>query len=333
MQQYMIQIIKSLHDKGYRKLNPDTNNVYGRVDDDAVYVVVIGSNRNLDADSLKRFNNKILVELSLNSHKKINILNVLITPNGMFDDMTRQIVENVENVWLFTEDYGKLYVFENQPSDFDSLYDLIDKKTLVNNRRSQHNLIRMFGVVTPVLVLINIFVYIACVYVCQPTELAVDVYGISEKRQYYRFLTSMFTHFGITHIFGNMVILIALGARVENIIGRLNYAIIYIVAGLAAAFASYINFFYNDIHAYSAGASGAIFGLLGVLVVIAIYNKGRVRDLSLVNMLILFILTLADGLMSEGVDNVAHAAGFIAGILAGVLLLLTNQKVVKNSRL
>lgn len=333
MQQYMIQIIKSLHDKGYRKLNPDTNNVYGRVDDDAVYVVVIGSNRNLDADSLKRFNNKILVELSLNSHKKINILNVLITPNGMFDDMTRQIVENVENVWLFTEDYGKLYVFENQPSDFDSLYDLIDKKTLVNNRRSQHNLIRMFGVVTPVLVLINIFVYIACVYVYQPTELAVNVYGISEKRQYYRFLTSMFTHFGITHIFGNMVILIALGARIENIIGRLNYAIIYIVTGLAAAFASYINFFYNDIHAYSAGASGAIFGLLGVLVVIAIYNKGRVRDLSLVNMLILFILTLADGLMSEGVDNVAHAAGFIAGILAGVLLLLTNQKVVKNSRL
>ena len=333
MQQYMIQIIKSLHDKGYRKLNPDTNNVYGRVDGDAVYVVVIGSNRNLDADSLKRFNNKILVELSLNSHKKINILNVLITPNGMFDDMTRQIVENVENVWLFTEDYGKLYVFENQPSDFDSLYDLIDKKTLVNNRRSQHNLIRMFGVVTPVLVLINIFVYIACVYVYQPTELAVDVYGISEKRQYYRFLTSMFTHFGITHIFGNMVILIALGARIENIIGRLNYVIIYIVTGLAAAFASYINFFYNDIHAYSAGASGAIFGLLGVLVVIAIYNKGRVRDLSLVNMLILFILTLADGLMSEGVDNVAHAVGFIAGILAGVLLLLTNQKVVKNSRL
>ena len=51
------------------------------------------------------------------------------------------------------------------------------------------------------------------------------------------------------------------------------------------------------------------------------------------NMLILFILTLVDGVMSEGVDNVAHAAGFIAGILAGVLLLLTNQKVVKNSQL
>ena len=323
----MIQIIKSLQERGYRQLNPDSNNVYGRVDGDVVYVVVIGSNRNLDADSLKKFNDKIIIELSINSHKKVNILNILITPNGMFDDMTKKIVENVGNVWLFTEDYGKLYVFENQPTDFDSLYDVIDKKTVVDNRRSQHNLMRMFGVVTPIFLLMNVLVYLACVYIYQPTDLAVNVYAISEKRQYYRFLTSMFTHFGITHLLGNMVILIALGARIENIIGRLNYVIVYIVTGLAAAFASYINFFCNDIYDYSAGASGAIFGLLGVLVVIAFYNKGRVKDLSLMNMLILFILTLVDGLMSEGIDNVAHAAGFMAGIV----LLLVNQKVVKNS--
>lgn len=327
----MIQIIKSLQERGYRQLNPDSNNVYGRVDGDVVYVVVIGSNRNLDADSLKKFNDKIIIELSINSHKKVNILNILITPNGMFDDMTKKIVENVGNVWLFTEDYGKLYVFENQPTDFDSLYDVIDKKTVVDNRRSQHNLMRMFGVVTPIFLLMNVLVYLACVYIYQPTDLAVNVYAISEKRQYYRFLTSMFTHFGITHLLGNMVILIALGARIENIIGRLNYVIVYIVTGLAAAFASYINFFCNDIYDYSAGASGAIFGLLGVLVVIAFYNKGRVKDLSLMNMLILFILTLVDGLMSEGIDNVAHAVGFMAGILAGIVLLLVNQKVVKNS--
>lgn len=50
-------------------------------------------------------------------------------------------------------------------------------------------------------------------------------------------------------------------------------------------------------------------------------------------MLILFILTLVNGKMSEGIDNVAHVAGFAAGIVAGIVLLLTNQKVVKNSRL
>ena len=332
MQQYMVQIIKSLQNKGYKKLNPDTNNVYGRVDGDAVYVVVIGSNRNLDADSLKKFNDKIVLDLSINSHKKVNILNILITPNGMFDDMTRQIVDKVENVWLFTEDYGKLYVFENQPSDFDALYNVLDKETILDNKRSQHNLKRMFGVVTPIILLVNIAVYIACIFTRKfyggtglEYRLAVNVQAISEQNQYYRFLTSMFTHFGFAHIFGNMVILIALGARVENIIGRVNYVIIYITTGLAASFASYINCFYDNTYEYSAGASGAIFGLLGILVVIAIYNKGRVKDLSLMNMLILFVLTIVDGVMSEGIDNVAHAAGFFAGILAGIVLLLSHQ--------
>lgn len=101
----------------------------------------------------------------------------------------------------------------------------------------------MFGVVTPILLLINILVYVACIFVYQPTELAVEVLAISEKGQYYRFLTSMFTHFGIAHLVGNMVILIALGARVENIIGRFNYIIVYIATGLTASFASYIDCF------------------------------------------------------------------------------------------
>ena len=57
MQQYMIQIINNLEKRGYRRLNPDSNNVYGRTDGgDAVYVVVIGSNRDLGAEQLKRFN-------------------------------------------------------------------------------------------------------------------------------------------------------------------------------------------------------------------------------------------------------------------------------------
>ena len=135
MQQYMVQIIKNLKEKGYRQLNPESNNVYGRADSDAVYIVVIGSNHNLDSETLKKFNNKILLDVSSDSHRKVNLLNILITPNGMFDDMTKKIVEELDNVWLFAEDYGKLYIFENQPTDFDSLYDVIDKKTVVDNRR------------------------------------------------------------------------------------------------------------------------------------------------------------------------------------------------------
>ena len=303
----MFQIMNGLARKGYRKLNPESNNVYGRVDDDAVYVVVIGSNHDLSAEDLRDFNNKILLDLSFNSHKKVKILNILITPNGMFDDETLDIVKNLDGVWLFTEDYGKLYIFENQPSDFDGLYDVIDKQLVLENERSNRTLKSMFGVITPILVLLNVVVYIACVY---------SSGGV-----------------GLAHLFGNMVILIALGARVENLLGKFEYLAAYIVTGLTSSVVSYFECLAHGTYDYAAGASGAIFGLLGILVAIAIKNKGRVKDLSLMNMIILLVLTIVNGQLSEGIDNVAHIAGFVAGIVVGVILLLANQKVVNNSHL
>lgn len=340
MQQYMFQIMNGLARKGYRKLNPESNNVYGRVVDDAVYVVVIGSNHDLSAEELKDFNNKIFLDLSFNFHKNVKILNILITPNGMFDDATLDIVKNLDSVWLFTEDYGKLYIFENQPSDFDGLYDVIDKQLAFENEKSNRTLRNIFGVITPILVLINIAVYIACVYSSggfggTPLEyrLAVNVQAISEKGEFYRFFTAMFTHFGIAHLFGNMVILIALGARVENIIGRFEYLAVYIVTGLTSSAVSYFECLAHGTYDYAAGASGAIFGLLGILVVIAVKNKGRVKDLSLMNMIVLLVLTIVNGQLSEGIDNVAHIAGFAAGIVVGVILLLANQKVVNKCHL
>lgn len=340
MQQYIVQIINILEKKGYRRLNPDSNNVYGKTEADAVYVVVIGSNHNLDADTLRRFNDKILLDLSMNSHKNANILNILITPNGMFDENTREIIEGMDNVWLFTEDYGKLYIFENQPADFDGLYNILDKQTAYENEKTIHTLKRIFGVITPIIVALNILIYVSGVFISELYNsfnleylLAVNVDAISEKGQYYRLFTSIFTHFGFAHLFGNMVILIALGARVENIVGRLNYMIIYLICGIASSFSSYISCYIHLQYDYAAGASGAIFGLLGVLVVIAVRNKGRVKDLSLINMTILFVLTMVNGYLSEGIDNVAHFTGFFAGILVGILLVMTNQKVVKNSRL
>lgn len=336
----MFQIMNGLARKGYRKLNPESNNVYGRVDDDAVYVVVIGSNHDLSAEDLRDFNNKILLDLSFNSHKKVKILNILITPNGMFDDETLDIVKNLDGVWLFTEDYGKLYIFENQPSDFDGLYDVIDRQLVLENERSNRTLKSMFGVITPILVLLNVVVYIACVYSSGgvggiPLEyrLAVNVQAISEGGEFYRFFTAMFTHFGLAHLFGNMVILIALGARVENLLGKFEYLAAYIVTGLTSSVVSYFECLAHGTYDYAAGASGAIFGLLGILVAIAIKNKGRVKDLSLMNMIILLVLTIVNGQLSEGIDNVAHIAGFVAGIVVGVILLLANQKVVNNSHL
>jgi rhomboid protease GluP len=336
----MIQIINSIETMGYRKLNPESNNVYGRVQDDTVYVVVIGSNRNLEAESLKNFNKKLVADIGMSSHRKVKLLNILMVRDGMFDKDTLNIVEKLDNVWLFTEDYGKLYVFENQPADFDNLYNLIDKQTVIENEKTNAKLKRMFGVVTPALVIINLIMYLLCVYMSHivgdfylESKLSINLSAIYNNHEYYRLLSSMFIHFGFMHLFGNMIILVALGARIEAILGKLNYILVYIATGFVAAFASYVHCFYNHTYDYAAGASGAIFGLLGVLVAVALANRGKVKDLSLMNMILLTIITIVDGYMSEGIDNIAHIAGFVAGLVAGALLMLNNQKVVKRSHL
>ncbi len=63
------------------------------------------------------------------SDKRIELLNILLTPYGLFDDSVNEIVSKMSNVWLFSEDYGKLYVFENQPMDFDGLQPVLDNRS------------------------------------------------------------------------------------------------------------------------------------------------------------------------------------------------------------
>ncbi len=336
MQQYFLQLVKLLENKEYKKLNPESNNVYGRTCGDTVYVVVIGSSHGLNSKSLKAFNSKIITDLSENTRMKIELLNILLTPDGMFDDVTKDIVASVDNVWLFTEDYGRLYVFENQPEDFDGLYSVIDKKTEIEHEKYITRIKRLFGVVTPILVVLNIVIYIISVMNTDEygnsiivSALANNMNDVLVNHEYYRLFTAMFVHLGLTHLFSNMIVLIALGARVENLVGKTMMIISYTFTGIAASIVSIV-FSGND-YTYSAGASGAVFGLIGIMITFAVFNKGRISDLSLWNLAVLSILTIINGYVSnENIDNAAHVGGLIAGLLIGLFIVLINQKVVKK---
>lgn len=338
MQQYMLQIVGHLENKGYQKLNPDSSNVYGRTEGDTVYVVVIGSSHGLRAETLQQFNDKIVLDIAQNTGMRVELLNILFTPDGLFDDMVRDIVDKVKNVWLFTDDYGKLYVFENQPEDFDGLYNLIDKNTIAEHEKYITRIKRLFGVVTPIIVIVNVVLYIiSCMNMDDMgwsfilENLTDNAYAVIHEHQYYRLFTSMFVHFSITHIMSNMIILVALGARIENLIGKMGMLVSYILTGLVSSVASLINNMENYT-IYSAGASGAIFGLMGIMIMFAIFNKGRINDMSLWNLVVLSVLTILNGYVSgENIDNAAHIGGLAAGLIIGVMMALTNQKVVKKS--
>ena len=69
---------------------------------------------------------------------------------------------------------------------------------------------------------------------------------------------------------------------------------------------------------------------MGLLIVMASFNKGRVGDISLRNLLMLCFLTIANGYVSDGIDNAAHIVGLVFGIVLGLLMTPYYQKVVKK---
>ena len=140
---------------------------------------------------------------------------------------------------------------------------------------------------------------------------------------YFNFLSSMFMHGGISHIFGNMLFLWVFGDNIENLIGHVRYALFYLVCGFAAAFAQIIMDTGSIIPML--GASGAISGVLGGYLLL--FPKRKVRAL-LFNMYTTVPAFVALGLWigyqllmgylssgaGGGVAYGAHIGGFIAGV-------------------
>jgi rhomboid protease GluP len=137
--------------------------------------------------------------------------------------------------------------------------------------------------------------------------------------QWWRLLTSVFLHFGLLHLAFNMLALYVNGLMAERIFGSLRYLVIYLVAGLAGSVTSLL---WHPI-VNGAGASGAIFGLLGALLAFFVKQRGGVPA-SVVraqrNSAVIFIAyNLLNG-MHQGIDNAAHLGGVFAGFAMGFLL-------------
>ncbi len=121
---------------------------------------------------------------------------------------------------------------------------------------------------------------------------------VVEGHQYYRMFTSLFLHFGIEHLLNNMVLLGALGWNLELETGRIKFLIIYFISGLGGNMLSLWMNMSTDKMVVSAGASGAIFGLMGALLCVVLKNHGRVGRLTNRGLLFMVVLSLYFGFTS-----------------------------------
>jgi len=142
-----------------------------------------------------------------------------------------------------------------------------------------------------------------------------------DNGQWWRFITPIFIHIGLIHLFFNSYALWMVGPQVEKLYGPARFVLLYVGTGVAGVAASY---FYNP-GVPSAGASGAIFGLFGVLLVFGLRYRNSIPPFFKravgTGVLPVIIINLIIGFtMSQFIDNSAHLGGLLAGAALAAMI-------------
>lgn len=197
------------------------------------------------------------------------------------------------------------------------------------------NIIKTGPTLTYMLITINVLVYLivgfVSFYYYKGSIIEIDnralvmlgamVNILVEEGQYYRLFTCAFLHSSIIHLALNMYALNSLGSILEKILSKGKLLTIYIVSAILASYGSYLSTRSVYKVSISVGASGAIFGLLGALLVIAFLNRKVIGKALLKSVTEVVIVNIIIGFLIPNIDNVAHVSGLIVGIIITYIIL------------
>jgi len=191
------------------------------------------------------------------------------------------------------------------------------KKTKVIRPFAASNRTGIVGSTNPTPVVIGLIAACVVVFVASGfgkssviNRFGVLSHQVRQSDQYYRLFTAMFLHLSVLHIASNMFTLLIVGPAVEVMLGKIRFLALYLIAGLGGSVASYL---FSPGNSVGAGASGAIFGVMGAYVVLA---HRRRQPLGVVVVLIAFNLVIG---FTGGIDWRDHLGGLVVGVLLALL--------------
>jgi len=141
--------------------------------------------------------------------------------------------------------------------------------------------------------------------------------------EYYRLIAPMFLHWDLYHLGANMLGLYIFGRDIEIIFGKKKFLMIYFFAGIVGVLFSYT--FNNSI---SAGASGALFGLLGAHLYLFFRNKDAYKRIFGRDFLVLIAINVGYGFIDPRIDFSGHMGGLVGGMIICYILGIVNEKNV-----
>lgn len=194
---------------------------------------------------------------------------------------------------------------------------------------------REMPIVSGTLVAMNIIIFIICTFTGDVLYNMgrLDIWDVLVQGEYGRVVWAMFLHSGINHLVNNMLILFFLGAMIEKEVGHIPYAIFYFISGIGGNLLSLLVKVIQSDMSGSIGASGAVFGLDGVLLAMVLFSGRRMQNVTPTRVLLMIFLSLYSGFTGYNIDNAAHVGGLVTGFIAGLILcMLDRLRSYRHSR-
>ena len=177
-------------------------------------------------------------------------------------------------------------------------------------------------IMTPILIALCIFVFISMYVFGNGSEdvrtlllFGANYRPLIQLGQVWRLASSMFLHIGFLHLLVNMYALWIIGSQLENFLGKFKFLVVYLGSGILGSLLSVV------IHSsISAGASGAIFGLLGSLLYFGYHYRLYLGTVLKTQVIPIILINLLIGFMFSGIDNYAHIGGLVGGYLITMIV-------------
>lgn len=146
---------------------------------------------------------------------------------------------------------------------------------------------------------------------------------VLQNNEYYRFITSIFIHIGVSHLFFNGYALYVFGTQIEKIMGTAKYIMFFLLTGIGGNIVTYIFSMRSEeaFQTVSAGASGSLFGILGAFLYLIRRHPNMITPEGRKSILSIIGLNLVITLLIPNISITAHFGGFIIGYILSYIFI------------